>query len=135
MKRDILRIKNDKRKKLTEDDKKMIKYFYEQGQSINSLARRYNVNKRTVQFLLFPERLEHNKELRRQRLLLDPQRYYDKDEHNKAMRDLRKRKIEENLDIFQRECPICHTHFIAPTNQKYCCKKCMWTEQNRRKRK
>ena len=133
MKVDELKIKNDKRKKLTDHDKQMIKYFYEQGHSIGSLARRYNVNKRTIQFLLFPERLEHNKELRKQRLLLDTQRYYDKEEHKKAMQDLRRRKIQENIHIFQHECPICHSTFIAKTNVVYCCRKCAWTAGNRRK--
>lgn len=131
---DSIQIKNDRRKKLTDDDKKLIRQMYEEGYAIRALARKFQVDHRTVQFILFPERLEKNKELRRERLLLDPQRYYDKEKHNKAIHDLRKRKVEENPDIFEKECPICKKRFTGRTNQKYCCKKCMWTEGNRRKR-
>lgn len=133
MKVDDLAIKNDKRKKLTDDDKKLIKQMHEEGYAIRALARKFQVDHRTVQFILFPERLKRNKELRKERLLLDPQRYYDREDHNKAMQDLRRRKVEENLDIFEKVCPICNKRFMGPTNQKYCCKKCMWTEGNRRK--
>lgn len=66
--------------------------------------------------------------------MLDPQRYYDREVHKKAMQDLRKRKVEENPDIFEKVCPICNKRFTGPTNQKYCCKKCMWTEGNRRRK-
>lgn len=135
MKVDNIAVKNDKRKKLTDEDKKLIKQMHEEGYAIRALARKFQVDHRTVQFILFPERLERNKELRRERLLLDPQRYYDREKHRGAMQDLRRRKVEENPDIFEKECPICKKHFTGSTNQKYCCKKCMWTEGNRRKRK
>ena len=135
MKVDHITVKNDKRKKLTDEDKKLIKQMHEEGYAIRALGRKFQVDHRTIQFILFPERLERNKELRRERLLLDPQRYYDREDHKKAMQDLRRRKVEENPDIFEKVCPICNKRFTAPTNQKYCCKKCMWTEGNRRKRK
>lgn len=57
----------DKRCKLIPCQKEMIKYYHERGESINSLARRFNVNKRTIQFELYPERKEQNLLRRKER--------------------------------------------------------------------
>jgi hypothetical protein len=40
--------------------REMIHVLYEEGRSINSLAKQFNVNKRLIQFELFPERKEKN---------------------------------------------------------------------------
>lgn len=67
----------DKRYKLTDEDKENIKKDYETGSiSINGLARKYNVSKRTIQFTLFPERKKRNQELAKERR--KDGRYYDK---------------------------------------------------------
>ena len=64
----LLGFKLDRRIKLTPDDKIEIKKIYENGEtSINGLARIYKVNKRTIQFILFPERLVKNKQDRKKR--------------------------------------------------------------------
>ena len=135
MRRDSLPLKVDKRVKLTADDKVLIKKLYDSGWEIKKLGRRFEVNPRTIQFILFPERLERNKQLRRERLLCDPQRYYDKDTHNKSIADIRARKRNENILLWKKKCPVCGKEFIARTStQLYCNKKCMWTAENRRKR-
>ena len=83
----------DKRRKLTDEDKEMIKGEYKTGLiSINGLARKYGVSKRTIQFTLFPERLERNKELYKERR--KDGRYYDKDKHREYMKGHRRRKKE-----------------------------------------
>ena len=136
MRRDSLPLKTDKRVKLTKEDKLQVKKLYDSGWGIRKLSRYFEVDKRTIQFILFPERLERNKQLRRERLLCDPQRYYDKDTHNKSVADIRARKRSENLHLWKKECPICGKEFIAKSStQIYCNKKCMWTAGNRRKRR
>lgn len=51
----------DRRIKLLECQKMLIKYLYERyGYSITRLAKDFGVNKRLVQFILFPERKELN---------------------------------------------------------------------------
>ena len=87
----------DKRVKLTDEQKQEIKENKE-NLSIRGLAKRYNVNKRLIQFILFPERLEHNKQLRA--LRGGSMAYYKKEEHTKAIkkhRDYKKELFENNL--------------------------------------
>ena len=83
----------DKRRKLTDGDKEEIRNEYKTGLiSINGLASKYGVSKRTIQFTLFPERLERNKELYKERR--KDGRYYDKDKHREYMKGHRRRKKE-----------------------------------------
>ena len=78
----------DARRKLTDADKDVIRSLYQQGQTIRSIARSYEHRccRRTIQFILFPERLKacnysgHWK------------KYYDKDKQTIAMRKHRRRK-------------------------------------------
>lgn len=82
--------KYDRRIKLTEQDKQDILNLT--GLSINAIARKYGVNKRLIQFILFPERKAKN--------LLDRQarggsmRYYNKEKHTLAVRETRNYKQE-----------------------------------------
>lgn len=93
--------KLDKRYKLTNEDKDNIKKDYETGSiSINALAKKYNVSKRTIQFTLFPERKKRNQELYSERR--KDGRYYDKDVHKtyvKAHRDHKKELNKQGLLI------------------------------------
>lgn len=85
--------KLDKRVKLTDEDKSNIRKEYEEGTiSINALSRKYNVNKRSIQFILFPERLEKAKKDYAERR--KDGRYYDKDKHNVSTNMHRKYKQE-----------------------------------------
>lgn len=91
--------KLDKRVKLTEVDKENIVKEYESGEiSINGLARKYNVNKRLIQFILFPKRQEKARELYKERR--KDGRYYDKEKHRestKKHRDYKKELFEKGL--------------------------------------
>ena len=83
----------DKRYKLTDEDKENIKKDYETGSiSINGLARKYNVSKRTIQFTLFPERKKRNQELAKERR--KDGRYYDKENHKAYVKAHRNHKKE-----------------------------------------
>ncbi len=76
--------------KLLPCQKEMVHYWYGHGASINSIAKMFKVNKRLIQFILFPERHKKNLELRKQRG--GSTIYYDKSKHSEAIRDLRKYK-------------------------------------------
>ena len=70
----------DRRRKLTDDDKAdIIKLSAEV--SIHSLAKMYNVDRRTIQFILYPERHARSLELREARG--GWRIYYDPDENAK----------------------------------------------------
>lgn len=89
--------KYDKRIKLTPQDKECVKLDYETGLfSINELARKYKVNKRTIQFILFPERLEECKKRRTERG--GSMVYYDKEKNTQYAREHRKYKKELVLE-------------------------------------
>lgn len=82
----------DRRRRLTKDDKDAIRAAYNAGDSIHAIAYKYKVCRRTVQFILFPERLEHNNDLRR--LRGGSRIYYDRQAHTEAMRRSRAHKKE-----------------------------------------
>jgi transposase-like protein len=85
--------KHDKRVKLTSEDKEKIVAEYETGLiSINSLAKKYGVSKRLIQFTLFPERKEKAQQLFSERQ--KDGRYYDKEKHNEYMKNHRDHKKE-----------------------------------------
>ena len=87
----------DKRRKLTDEDKENIKSDYETGFfSIRGLARKYEVDKRTIQFILFPERLEECKKRRAERG--GSKIYYEKEKHQKSMEQHRAYKKDLVLD-------------------------------------
>lgn len=61
-----------------------------EGVSIRALSRIFKVDRRLIQFVLFPEREAHNKKLRKAKG--GSAQYYDKDKHAAAMRKHRKYK-------------------------------------------
>lgn len=82
-----------RRTKLLPCQKEMIKWWYGNSYiSINGLARMFKVNKRTIQFILFPERLEKCKQHRADRG--GSKIYYNKEEHTRSVREHRQYKYE-----------------------------------------
>ena len=86
----------DKRIKLTNYDKVKILELWIGGMSIRGLARMYDVDKRLIQFTLFPERKKRNLELREVRG--GSARYYDRERQNQYQKDHRRYK----QDLFKR---------------------------------
>lgn len=80
----------DRRTKLIPCQREMVKYWYDQGHSINSIAKLFKVNKRLIQFTLFPERHKKNLEDRRDRG--GSKIYYDSDVNTITQRNHRKYK-------------------------------------------
>lgn len=78
---------NDKRRKLSEDDRKSIKEYYKLGYSIRAIARIFSkVSRRSIQFILFPDRVKRLYKYKKKERNWD----YDREEHNKAIRKYRR---------------------------------------------
>jgi len=92
----IVGTKYDRRVKLDKSQKEEIILSHERGAGVNELARTYEVSRRTIQFILRPEALERNKELREKRG--GSKIYYDKDKNTEKMREHRnyKKELEES---------------------------------------
>lgn len=91
----------DRRVKLTDDDKKDIqRRYFEHGEAIRAIARVYEntCTRKTIQYLLFPERLETAK--KRYKELRADGRYYNKDKHRNYMKKHRhyKQSIKDKLN-------------------------------------
>jgi len=81
--------KQDRRKKLTASQKQEIVSL--KGKiSQRSLARMFGVDRRTISFILYPEKLEENKKRRAERG--GSKQYYNKENHTASMREHRKYK-------------------------------------------
>jgi hypothetical protein len=79
----------DRRRKLTDSQKDLIRQEYKTGyHSLNSLARKYDVSKKTILLIVNPESKAKNDE----RIKNHWRDYYNTEEHTKAMRDTRKYK-------------------------------------------
>lgn len=76
--------------KLLVCQKEMVKYWREKGESQNAIANRFKVSKRTIQFILDPEKLVQNKLRREERG--GSSIYYNKEKHREAIKSLRKYK-------------------------------------------
>lgn len=80
----------DRRVKMLPCQKEQAVRMHQSGMSITSIGKWYQVNKRSIQFLLFPERQAKN--------LLDrakrggSKQYYDKEQHRLSMADHRQYK-------------------------------------------
>lgn len=82
----------DRRVKLTESDRQDIRnaYFgehYREQPTMTYLAQKYGVDRRLIQFVLFPEREKRQKELASKRQ--KEGRYYDKEKRRKYMQNHR----------------------------------------------
>lgn len=77
--------------KLLPCQKEMILFWYnEKGLSIHKLAKMFKVDRRLIQFILFPERLEANKQKRLERG--GTKQYYKKEYHTEKIREHRRYK-------------------------------------------
>jgi transposase len=87
----------DRRTKLLPCQKEMVKYWHDKGTSINGLARMFKVSKRTIQFILFPERQKKNVQDRQERG--GWKQYYNKEKHAKDIKEHRDYKKETLKNI------------------------------------
>lgn len=99
----------DRRRALTPEDRETIRELVSQGAGINATARAYGVDKRTIQFIAFPDRLERNKALRAARG--GSVIYYRREKHTKAMARHRAHKA----DLLKRLLPVLVLFFWIAT--------------------
>lgn len=93
-KTDIIPIKcpfMDRRTKMLPCQKERAVRLYNDGISINALAGIFKVNKRLIQFLLFPERQAKNLQDREDRG--GTMAYYNKDQHRESIKEHRNHKV------------------------------------------
>lgn len=84
---------HDKRVKLTDEERESIREEYETGLvSQRDLAKKYNVSRRLIQFILSPEKLDIAKQQFAERQ--KDGRYYDREKHNEYMKSHREHKKE-----------------------------------------
>lgn len=85
---------HDARVKITEEHEEDIKYRYNRGEAIRSIAREYEkvCSRKAIKYILFPERLEIIKKQYKERR--KDGRYYDRAKHTKAIRKHRRRKYK-----------------------------------------
>lgn len=77
----------DRRIKIQKSEHPNIKLLHSQGVAIRAIARQYNVNKRTIAFILFPER---QKTMYKARVARGgSMQYYDKDKWREVMKEHR----------------------------------------------
>lgn len=86
----IEKTSHDRRMKLTEEQKDKIRA--EVGKSQRKLAEEYGVSRRTIQFILSPEKLLENKKRRLERG--GWKQYYNKDKYSQEMKEHRRYKQE-----------------------------------------
>lgn len=77
----------DRRTKILPCQKLLIPSLWESNMSIRAIAKRYKVDKRVIQFILFPER--HEKNLRDREERGGSKQYYNREENNEAQREHR----------------------------------------------
>lgn len=80
----------DRRVKLTNEDREKVRALHKQGMSQRAIARYVGCSRRLVVFIIYPERYAHAKALYKERR--KDGRYYDRNKHTEAMRKHRKHK-------------------------------------------
>ena len=86
----------DRRVKLGPDDKQEIRRLHNEGTGIRELSRRFKVNRRLIQFIIYPERQAENILRRNERG--GSKQYYKKEVHAKAIAKTRTYKQQLFLD-------------------------------------
>ena len=80
----------DRRVKITPEMKESVFDLYKMGYSQRAIARELKIDRVSVKYLLFPEKLKHAKELYKERR--KDGRYYNKEKHTIAVREYKRRK-------------------------------------------
>lgn len=82
----------DRRITVTEDVKENVRRYYRECKSIRETTRAFNISRRYVQFIIYPERLERHKQLAAKRR--KDGRYYDRVQHTLSVKSLRAHKLK-----------------------------------------
>ena len=89
----LIRPEDDKRRKLSEEQKDEIREKYSMGlYSQRGLAKEYIVSKRLIHYTIHPDKLKKDAANH------DSKKYYDKDKHREYMRTYRANKKKLNIE-------------------------------------
>lgn len=88
----IARPEDDKRVKLLEADKEEVRKYRGEGWSMRQLAAHFNVSRRTIQFVIYPERMKQINYSGHWK------KYYDRQKNTEYMRKHRARKKQLLLE-------------------------------------
>jgi len=80
----------DGRRKILTSQYEEVRAEYRNLKSMRKVARLFGVDKRTIQFIVYPERLEHLKKIHRERKHW--MTYYNREQLTNAVRNLRAKK-------------------------------------------
>ena len=86
----------DRRIKLSPNDKIRIKQYHKEGWSQRALAREFNVSRRLIQFIVFPEKHEEN--LRRRKESGGSNQYYSKEKQREYVKNHRRYKQSLHIE-------------------------------------
>lgn len=90
---------DDRRRKIPTSEYETIRAKYKVLKSMRVVARLYDVDKRTIQWIVYPERYE---KFKKNRYALKPWlKFYDVEKQKEAMRSIRKRKRELGLVVIK----------------------------------
>ena len=92
--------KQDGRRKISTLEHAKIQNLYKaQNKSMRYIARMYGVDRRLIQFIVYPERLkklvQHNKDIQHHK------KYYSRESHKLAMRKYRAKKRLLKIDLIE----------------------------------
>ena len=89
--------KDDGRRKILTSQHAEIRQCYKELRSMRAVAKKYGVDKRLIQFIVYPERYRAllDSRIEKKAWLL----YYDRESHNESIRKLRAKKRKLNLII------------------------------------
>jgi len=80
----------DRRVKLNDDQRREVKAMHRAGHSQRAIARHFDVSRRLISYILYPDKLAHAKKLYKERR--KDGRYYKREKHTEAMRRHRQHK-------------------------------------------
>ena len=83
--------------KLIDCQRAMVHWWHAKGMSIHSISKLFKVSRRSIQFILYPDRHVKNLEDRAKRG--GSKQYYDREKHNEAMNDHRRYKHKILKDV------------------------------------
>ncbi len=84
--------KQDGRRKILTSEHEEVRAKYKSLKSLREVARIYGVDKRTIQFIVYPERLKRLQEWNKK--IKHHKKYYNTEKRKMEMRKYRKRKRE-----------------------------------------
>lgn len=106
----------DRRVKLTTEQKDIIRQEYKTGMySLNSLARKYNVSKKTILLIVNPSSKAKNDE----RIKNHWRDYYNTEEHSKAIKDTRRYKQDLYLKGELKENGESEMRFVLENKESF----------------